>query len=51
MLDMLREERVFLKMDLKARSHQIRVTPEDVEGTDLNTEYGQFEYLVMPMGM
>ena len=51
MLDQLGGARVFSKLDLKTGFHQIRVRPEDVEKTAFNTKYGQFEYLVMPMGL
>ena len=51
MFDRLGEARVFSKLDLKTGFHQIRVQPEDIEKTAFNTKYGQFEYLVMPMGL
>ena len=51
MFDMLGEATVFSKMDLKTGFHQIRVRPEHIEKTAFNTKYGQFEYLVMPMGL
>lgn len=51
MFDMFGDAAVFSKMDLKTGFHQIRVKPEDVEKTAFNTKYGQFEYLVMPMGL
>lgn len=51
MFDRLGEARLFSKLDLKTGFHQIRVRPEDIEKTAFNTKYGQFEYLVMPMGL
>jgi Reverse transcriptase (RNA-dependent DNA polymerase) len=51
MLDRLGGARIFSKLDLKTALHQIRLRPEDIEKTSFNTEYGQFEYLVMPMGL
>ena len=51
MFDRLGKARVFSKLDLKTGFHQIRVRPEDIEKTAFNTKYGQFEYLVMPMGL
>jgi len=51
MFDLLGEAKVFSKMDLKTGFHQIRVRDKDIEKTAFNTKYGQFEYLVMPMGL
>lgn len=38
-------------MDPKTGFHQIRLTPKDIQNTVFDTKYGQFEYLVMPMGL
>ena len=51
MFDLLCEANFFSKMYLKTGFHQIRVKPEDIEKTAFNTKYGQFECLVMPMGL
>ena len=51
MFDMCGDTKIFSKMDLKTGFHQIRGKPEDIEKTAFNTKYGQFEYLVMPMGL
>ena len=51
MFDRAGHARVFSKLDLKTGFHQIRVCPEDIEKTAFNTKYGQFEYLVLPMGL
>ena len=51
MFDRLGEATVFSKLDLNTGFHQIRLKPEDVEKTAFNTNYGQFEYLFMPMGL
>jgi len=50
MFDRIGGSKVFSRLDLKTGFHQIRVKPEDIEKTAFNTKYGQFEYLVMPMG-
>ena len=51
MFDRIGEAKLFSKMDLKTGFHQIRMKPEDIEKTAFNTKYGQYEYLVMPMGL
>lgn len=38
-------------MDLQTGFDQIRVKPDDVEKRAFITKYGQFEYLVLPMGL
>lgn len=50
MFDRIGGAKVFSRLDLKTGFHQIRVREIDVEKTAFNTKYGQFEYLVMPMG-
>lgn len=47
----LGEVRVFLKMDLTADFHQIRVKRDDIGKTPFNTKYREFAYLTMPMGL
>ena len=42
---------VFSKLNLKTKFYQIRVRRDDIEKTAFITKYGQFEYLVMPMGL
>ena len=51
MFDRIGGARVFSRLDLKTGFHQIRMRAEDIEKTAFNTKYGQFEYLVMPMGV
>lgn len=51
MFDRLGPAQFFSKLDLKTGFHQIRVRREDVEKTAFKTRYGQFEYLVLPMGL
>lgn len=51
MFDRLGGSVIFSKMDLKTGYHQVRVCPEDIEKTAFNSKYGQYEFLVMPMGL
>ena len=51
MFGMLGESKWFTKIDLKTGFHQIRVKPEHVEKTAFQTKYGQYEFMVLPMGL
>lgn len=42
---------VFSKLGLKTDFHQIRVRNEDIEKTAFKTKYGQYKFLVMPVGL
>lgn len=51
MFDLLVDATVFSKLEIKTGFHQIKLKPEDIEKTALNTKCGTFEYLVRPMGL
>ena len=51
MFDRLGGAKYLSKLDLKTGINHIRISPEDVEKTAFNTKYGQYEYLVMPIGL
>lgn len=51
LFDELNEAEYFIKLDLRAGYHQVRMKTEDVHKTTFRTYFGHFEYLVMPFGL
>jgi len=51
LFDQLAGAKVFSKIDLRSRYHQIKIKPEDVPKKAFTTRYGMYEYLVMSFGL
>ena len=47
-IDKMKGAKYFAKMDLHSGFYQIRVAPKDVHKTAFQTEWGSFQWLVMP---
>jgi hypothetical protein len=51
LFDQLSKAKVFSKIDLRSRYHQIKIHPEDIPKIAFSTRYGVYEYLVMSFGL
>ena len=51
LFDQLRGVRVYSKIDLRTRYHQLRVREDDIPKTMFRTRYGHFEFTVMPFDL
>jgi hypothetical protein len=51
LFDQLLKPKVFSKIDLRSRYHQIKIRPQDIPKTTFSTRYRLYEYLVMYFGL
>ena len=51
LFDQMRDTRVFSKIDLRSRYHQMKIRPSDIPKTAFSTRYGLYEFTVMSFGL
>jgi hypothetical protein len=51
LFDQLKDAKVFSKIDLRTRYHQVRIKDEDISKTSFRIRYGHYEFIVVSFGL
>jgi hypothetical protein len=51
LFNQLKDVKIFSKIDLRSRYHQVRIKDEDISKTSFRTRYGHYEFTVVSFGL
>lgn len=49
--DKLIGAKVFFKIDLRSKCHQVRIKEDEINNITFKTKYGDYDFVVVPFGL